>query len=691
MKTPYLTKHSDSAERPGLRPRASLLSWVRRQVGTAKSLFLALSCAAALPSTVSASDIALPGRGYGLFVQFYPNVSSAYPASSYNASGSWSTLVGSVRADVLAEQARQAGASYVILSLGWTNGFFCAPNAEYERLNGMQNGRYTSARDLPLDLGRELRSRGLKLFLYLAAEGPVAPVLSPGINNPANTTMAGSGWGNTDFRIRYFNMIREWSERYGSVANNDLVEGWYIDGCDAIGKGVGVENEGPLADDLARALLAGNGNAMICLSPQTARRFDRLSSFCDWMPGENYGFYGVPPSVGARVNGMRWHEFSYLGEDIGPVTNIGSGWANPTNSRYSGAQLGAYLKIVTDRGARATVAVSINPTSGILANQNAALVEAKRIMDTGNIDQTDLAKFKPVEFRARDPQTDDRSQTLSINSYYKFPNYAVDGVNGKLAMAGGGSDGNYCVQVDLCADKTVRAFSVKMGDVDFCDTYSIDYFSNSTNRWESLIQRNYVPGEVFSLGAAVTGRFFMIRTLYTRPGKTMGVDSFEIYANPPGGTPVSAQPSDGRYRIINRNSGFSLSVYTDNVISGQLLTQWNWYGGDNQSWFLQNRGNNQYSIIVQRNSTTANLCIDVPGASTTLGRQVTLYNYLGGTNQRWTFRATNSGYFTLSPVHDAGKALSVTGNSVVLNDAAKIMVTTNSSGVGQQWRLERLP
>ena len=67
----------------------------------------------------------------------------------------------------LARQLESMGAGYFVLTLGQNSGFFNSPNAAYDRCTGYASGERCSTRDLPLELYRVLKPRGIRLMLYL--------------------------------------------------------------------------------------------------------------------------------------------------------------------------------------------------------------------------------------------------------------------------------------------------------------------------------------------------------------------------------------------------------------------------------------------------------------------------------------------------------------------------------------------
>ena len=64
-------------------------------------------------------------------------------------------------------------ADYIIFVIGQHWGKYCAPNSTYEKLLGVENGVWTSKRDLIMEIGKELAERDVKLIIYMTARAPM--------------------------------------------------------------------------------------------------------------------------------------------------------------------------------------------------------------------------------------------------------------------------------------------------------------------------------------------------------------------------------------------------------------------------------------------------------------------------------------------------------------------------------------
>lgn len=136
------------------------------------------------------------------------------------------------------QQFDRTRADWLIVTLGQTTGYFCAPN---EYLDSLAPG-HTPRRDLVREIGEGLRKRNKRMILYLAAGSPGDPVCRDVFK-----------WGSEGDMGRYLEFVRSYASRYG-----DLVAGWWFDGC------VGRSNEEWQV--WINAARAGNPQALLAFS-----------------------------------------------------------------------------------------------------------------------------------------------------------------------------------------------------------------------------------------------------------------------------------------------------------------------------------------------------------------------------------------------------------------------------------------
>jgi hypothetical protein len=260
-------------------------------------------------------------------------------------------LVDAFDVDALSSQLAAIGAGYFVITLGQNSGYFIAPNATYDRITGFAAGERCSKRDLPADLWRALRARGIKLMLYLPCQAP---------NEDARAQKAfGLPQGtkdqpiDRDFAVKWADVIQEWADRYG-----DRVSGWWFDGgYDRVGF-----NES-IAERYASAVRHGNPAAIVTFNPGV--RLVRHTRAEHYTAGElNDPFAMIP--VSPSVDGSQWHALTFLG----------TSWAQ-RDTRFPADRWAAWARAVTDKGGAITFDMGPNwdPKAGPIGAFSSAQVE----------------------------------------------------------------------------------------------------------------------------------------------------------------------------------------------------------------------------------------------------------------------------------------------------------------------------
>jgi hypothetical protein len=255
---------------------------------------------------------------------------------------SWNEQVNRFDVKVFADQMSQAGVGYVLLTLGQNSGYYCAPNATYDRYTGYEPGERCSRRDLPMELADALASHGIRLLLYCTSRAP------------QNDAKARTGLAEIDdiisapapqeFTRRWSDVIREWSERYGTK-----LAGWWFDGAYTTGGW----------DDLSRpynwhtwaaAARAGNPGRLLAFNKGTRVEdaFGLLTREQDYTAGERNAFDLLPKDAPCPPD-LQWHLFCYLGKD----------WGQPGGPLKSDAWMVDYVRRVNEQGGVVTFDVHI--------------------------------------------------------------------------------------------------------------------------------------------------------------------------------------------------------------------------------------------------------------------------------------------------------------------------------------------
>ncbi len=143
---------------------------------------------------------------------------------------------------------------------------------------------------------------------------------------------------------------------------------------------------------------------------------------------------------------------------------------------------------------------------------------------------------------------------------------------------------------------------------------------------------------------------------------------------------------NGRYLIVNRNSGRVLQVPGSSQANGVQLTQNSHTNGLNQQWDvnpLPNTMGGDYSYFTLR-AAHSGVTVDLNGFSYNNGGAIQQWN--GGTNvvEQWYLQYTANGYFKIRS-RWSNKVMAVNGASTA--NGAPIVQWDDSSSLDQQWRL----
>jgi len=266
---------------------------------------------------------------YGVFIHFL------------GGGEAWNQQVEKFDVEGFARQMKEAGAAYVILTLGQNSGYYCSPNAAYSRYCGYEPGDRCSNRDLPNDLIQALSRYDIRLMLYLPSRAPQqdknAMACLGDVNEQQPAPQA--------FTKRWSDVIREWSLRYGKD-----VHGWWFDGS--------YNTAG--WDDLqkpcnwstwAAACRAGNPDSILAFNPGTdlKKAFTRLTTEQDYTAGEQNSFTVLPDQYPAP-EGMTWHLLAHLG----------TFWGRNDGPQHSDPAMIDYIRAVNARNGVVSIEVNVD-------------------------------------------------------------------------------------------------------------------------------------------------------------------------------------------------------------------------------------------------------------------------------------------------------------------------------------------
>jgi hypothetical protein len=258
----------------------------------------------------------------------------------------WNERVDSFDVEKFAEQIQQTKAAYVILTLGQNSGYYCSPNATYEKYAGYKTSERCSKRDLPMEVAEALAERKIRLMLYLPSRSPQRDKQAmTGLHDVHERQPAPQ-----EFTKRWSEVINEWSLRYGRK-----ISGWWFDGS--------YNTAG--WDDLdkpynwntwAAACRAGNPESILAFNPGTRidKAFTALTNQQDYTAGEQNTFQ-VTPETNPAPKELQWHILSFLG----------TRWAGKDGPTNSNEYMIDYVRKVNALGGVVSIDVNVSSNGTI--------------------------------------------------------------------------------------------------------------------------------------------------------------------------------------------------------------------------------------------------------------------------------------------------------------------------------------
>ena len=253
----------------------------------------------------------------------------------------WNAKVDSFDVERFAEQIARTKAGYVVLTLGQNSGYYCSPNASYEKYAGNKTGQRCSKRDLPMEIADALAKRGIRLLLYLPSRSPQRDNKAMAGLNDVHERQAAP----QEFTRKWSEVIREWSLRYGKK-----VSGWWFDG--SYNRAGWDDFTKPFNwNTWAEACRAGNPQSILAFNPgaSISHAFNKLTEQQDYTAGEQNKF-GATPKSHPAAKPMQWHILSFLG----------TRWAQKDGPTNSDQYMIDYIKTVNVQGGVVTMDVNIS-------------------------------------------------------------------------------------------------------------------------------------------------------------------------------------------------------------------------------------------------------------------------------------------------------------------------------------------
>ena len=275
---------------------------------------------------------------YGVFVHYL------YPNDIRGMNNDFNRIINEFDTDKFASQVKEAGAGYVMFTLGQNSGYYCAPNKKYDEYTGYIVGERCSLRDLPMDLANSLSKYDIKLMLYLPSGAPNEEPRAREAFSVKERDIS-RNWNVTDeFLEKWSEVIKEWSLRYGK-----RIKGWWFDG---FYSGNGFCEK--YAKRYKEMCLLGNNTAIIALNPGVG--ITKVSDYEDYTAGEVNEFESYPSD--RFLEELQWQTLSFLGDFWGK-----------SSCKYTDEFIYEYIKKCNFTGGVVTMDIYVNRFGEICENQ----------------------------------------------------------------------------------------------------------------------------------------------------------------------------------------------------------------------------------------------------------------------------------------------------------------------------------
>ena len=309
--------------------------------------------------------------GWGVMTHYLGAPPSSAGGAELSAAA-WNAQVDAFDVDGLVRQLASTGTKYLLFTVGQNSGHYCAPNATYDRLVGIQPSK-CSRRDLFADLARALQPHGIRLLAYLPSGAPAA-------DHEARRKLqwrwgAAGGWqlpgeptgGRlVEFQRNWEAICRDWSLRWGR-----LVAGWWIDGCYFADEMYRHPDE-PNLVSFARALKAGNPDSLVAFNPGVKVPVVCHTPVEDYTAGE-VNLNQVAEAI--RAFPGRWIECDGRRVQFQILSFLGQTWCRGERPQKPDDEIVGYVRDLTAKGGAITWDVPIQ-TSGLIPEPFVAQLRA---------------------------------------------------------------------------------------------------------------------------------------------------------------------------------------------------------------------------------------------------------------------------------------------------------------------------
>ncbi len=421
------------------------------------------------PTTVSANPVVstdwFKNGGYGVSVHW----TSLSVPSSGGSPAAFCTAVNNFDETAFANQLADAGASYVIFTVGHAETYLPFPSAT---MDAEISGR-TCTRDLPSDIYDEISPKGIGMIFYYPSQGEW--------DIPWGTA---SLWGTNDahWAQLQYDLVTEFGNRYG-----DKLAGWWLDNMYDGGWGSKYNYS-----TYASALRSGYSDRMIAFNFSSISTGSNWSSttgagIADYQGGESNDMNRLPSSRYAGEGGTQWQTWTYL-DDFWWHSTAGT----PT-PRYSDNKVILYAKsVINGQGVLTLNAAPYQDTliSSQTMSQLGALKSAVRGSSgsTSVIDDRDAGITYSGSWSLHTADNDHLGTSTYTTSSGAYAEYSFTGTAVKWYGVKGDDHGKADVYIDGTFDETIDEYSASRQDVALL--YSKTGLAANTQHTIKIVQRS---------------------------------------------------------------------------------------------------------------------------------------------------------------------------------------------------------
>lgn len=300
---------------------------------------------------------------YGVMVHYLAGIGSS-PQIQWTPE-EWDAWVDAVDVNAFADQCAEAGVGYVLLTIGQQRNYYCSVrNPVYEDLWGFEPGRYSSKRDLPMDLYKALKKRGIRMMLYATG----SPFATQG-EAEKNSEEVGWKWAPSpseraatrEASEKWCKALEWWSQHYGQACS-----GWWIDGNYNFVSGHALR--------IDKALRSGNPDTIIGTSYHALSDYSHGHCLRNWSKQQLH----IPPQGPDHRGGRNLYSLDYLEQPISPedgrwtplynnqwhaLQYLGERWARSDTNKTT-QSLVEYSRKVISRGGVITFDIGVYGEEG---------------------------------------------------------------------------------------------------------------------------------------------------------------------------------------------------------------------------------------------------------------------------------------------------------------------------------------